>query len=140
MISVDKYIGKLIGNTGNPNDLKIALENSFSAKRGEFVKIKHRESEEDGDTYVLGRIVSISRSNILYNSNMGEGLSSLEILPGAQVTGETLFGTIELVGYRDNYGQIKIPRRPLNPGKRYMVLTMSFCQSFISLMRIQALT
>lgn len=32
MIVVDKYIGKLIGNTGNPNDLKIALENSFLLK------------------------------------------------------------------------------------------------------------
>jgi hypothetical protein len=127
---VDKYIGKLIGNTGNPNDLKIALENSFSAKRGEFVKIKHRESEEDGDTYVLGRIVSISRSNILYNSNMGEGLSSLEILPGAQVTGETLFGTIELVGYRDNYGQIKIPRRPLNPGEKVYGVDYEFLSKF----------
>ncbi len=130
MISVDKYIGKLIGNTGNPNDLKIALENSFSAKRGEFVKIKHRESEEDGDTYVLGRIVSISRSNILYNSNIGEGLSSLEILPGAQVTGETLFGTIELVGYRDNYGQIKIPRRPLNPGEKVYGVDYEFLSKF----------
>jgi hypothetical protein len=127
---VDKYVGKLIGNTGNPNDLKIALENSFSAKRGEFVKIKHRESEEDGDTYVLGRIVSISRSNILYNSNMGEGLSSLEILPGAQVTGETLFGTIELVGYRDNYGQIKIPRRPLNPGEKVYGVDYEFLSKF----------
>jgi ABC-type oligopeptide transport system ATPase subunit len=130
VIVVDKYIGKLIGNTGNPNDLKIALENSFSAKRGEFVKIKHRESEEDGDTYVLGRIVSISRSNILYNSNMGEGLSSLEILPGAQVTGETLFGTIELVGYRDNYGQIKIPRRPLNPGEKVYGVDYEFLSKF----------
>lgn len=130
MIVVDKYIGKLIGNTGNPNDLKIALENSFSAKRGEFVKIKHRESEEDGDTYVLGRIVSISRSNILYNSNMGEGLSSLEILPGAQVTGETLFGTIEVVGYRDNYGQIKIPRRPLNPGEKVYGVDYEFLSKF----------
>ncbi|WP_213818977.1 helicase HerA domain-containing protein [Garciella nitratireducens] len=127
---MDKYIGKLIGNTGNPNDLKIALENSFSAKRGEFVKIKHRESEEDGDTYVLGRIVSISRSNILYNSNMGEGLSSLEILPGAQITGETLFGTIELVGYRDNYGQIKIPRRPLNPGEKVYGVDYEFLSKF----------
>ncbi|MGF7401193.1 DUF87 domain-containing protein [Thermoanaerobacterium thermosaccharolyticum] len=127
---MDKYIGKLIGNTGNPNDLKIALENSFSAKRGEFVKIRHRESEEDGDTYVLGRIVSISRSNILYNSNMGEGLSSLEILPGAQVTGETLFGTIELVGYRDNYGQIKIPRRPLNPGEKVYGVDYEFLSKF----------
>jgi uncharacterized protein len=130
VIVVDKYIGKLIGNTGNPNDLKIALQNSFSAKRGEFVKIKHRESEEDGDTYVLGRIVSISRSNILYNSNMGEGLSSLEILPGAQVTGETLFGTIELVGYRDNYGQIKIPRRPLNPGEKVYGVDYEFLSKF----------
>ncbi|SNX54480.1 DUF87 domain-containing protein [Thermoanaerobacterium sp. RBIITD] len=127
---MDKYIGKLIGNTGNPNDLKIALENSFSAKRGEFVKIRHRESEEDGDTYVLGRIVSISRSNILYNSNMGEGLSSLEILPGAQVTGETLFGTIELVGYRDNYGQIKMPRRPLNPGEKVYGVDYEFLSKF----------
>ena len=127
---MDKYIGKLIGNTGNPNDLKVALENSFSAKRGEFVKIKHRESEEDGDTYVLGRIVSISRTNILYNSNMGEGLSSLEILPGAQVTGETLFGTIQLVGYRDNYGQIKIPRRPLNPGEKVYGVDYEFLSKF----------
>ena len=127
---MDKYVGKLIGNTGNPNDLKIALENSFSAKRGEFVKIKHRETEEDGDTYVLGRIVSISRSNILYNSNMGEGLSSLEILPGAQITGETLFGTIELVGYRDNYGQIKIPRRPLNPGEKVYGVDYEFLSRF----------
>ena len=127
---MDKYIGKLIGNTGNPNDLKVALENSFSAKRGEFVKIKHRESEEDGDTYVLGRIVSISRTNILYNSNMGEGLSSLEILPGAQVTGETLFGTIQLVGYRDNYGQIKIPRRPLNPGEKVYGVDYEFLSQF----------
>ncbi|NMA31137.1 MAG: DUF87 domain-containing protein, partial [Candidatus Methanofastidiosa archaeon] len=127
---MDKYIGKLIGNTGNPNNLKIALENSFSAKRGEFVKIKHKESEEDGDIYVLGRIVTISRSNILYNSNMGEGLSSLEILPGAQITGETLFGTIELVGYRDSYGQIKIPRRPLNPGEKVYGVDYEFLSQF----------
>lgn len=127
---MDKYIGKLIGNTGNPNDLKIALENSFSAKRGEFVKIKHRETKEDGDTYVLGRIVSISRNNILYNSNMGEGLSSLEVLPGAQITGETLFGTVQLIGYSDNYGQIKIPRRPLNPGEKVYGVDYEFLAKF----------
>lgn len=127
---MDKYIGKLIGNTGNPNDLKIALENSFSAKRGEFVKIKHRETKQDGDTYVLGRIVSISRNNILYNSNMGEGLSTLEVLPGAQITGETLFGTVQLVGYSDNYGQIKIPRRPLNPGEKVYGVDYEFLSKF----------
>lgn len=127
---MDKYIGKLIGNTGNPNDLKIVLENSFSAKRGEFVKIRHKESSNDPEAYVLGRIVSISRNNILYNSNMGEGLSQLEILPGAQVTGETLFGTIELIGYRDTSGQIKIPRRPLNPGEKVYGVDYQFLSGF----------
>lgn len=127
---MDKYIGKLIGNTGNPNDIKIALEDSFSAKRGEFVKIRHQESLSESETFVLGRIVSISRNNILYNSNMGEGLSNLEILPGAQVTGETLFGTIELVGYRDSSGQIKIPRRPLNPGEKVYGVDYNFLSGF----------
>lgn len=127
---MDKYIGKLIGNTGDPNDLKIALENSFSAKRGEFVKIRHTEVESEGETYVLGRIVSISRNNILYNSNMGEGLSELEILPGAQITGETLFGTVQLVGYRDALGQIKIPRRPLNPGEKVHGVDYNFLAKF----------
>lgn len=127
---MDKYIGKLIGNTGDPNNLKIALENSFSAKRGEFVKIRHTEVESEGETYVLGRIVSISRNNILYNSNMGEGLSELEILPGAQITGETLFGTIQLVGYRDALGQIKIPRRPLNPGEKVQGVDYNFLAKF----------
>jgi len=127
---VDKYIGKLIGNTGNPNDIKIALENSFSAKRGEFVKIKHQEAENEADTYVLGRIVSISRNNILFNSNMGEGLSQLDILPGAQITGEILFGTIELVGFRDSSGQIKIPRRALNPGERVYGVDYNFLSGF----------
>ena len=127
---MDKYIGKLIGNTGNPNDIKIALENSFSAKRGEFVKIRHQETENEAETYVLGRIVSVSRNNILFNSNMGEGLSQLDILPGAQITGETLFGTIELVGFRDSSGQIKIPRRALNPGEKVYGVDYNFLSGF----------
>jgi len=73
----EKYIGRLIGNTGNPHDLKIVLNDSFAAKRGEFVKIRHVESHEEGEIYLLGRIVTVSRSNILYNSNMGEGLNDL---------------------------------------------------------------
>ena len=61
---------------------------------------------------------------------MGEGLSSLEILPGAQITGETLFGTIQLVGYRDALGQIKIPRRPLNPGEKIHGVDYDFLAKF----------
>ena len=87
----NKLIGTLIGNTGDPNDLKIALKDSFVARRGEFVRIKHQERKSEREIDVLGRIVSISRNNILYNSDMGEGLNDLEMLPGAQITGENLY-------------------------------------------------
>ncbi len=39
----DDYIGKLIGNTGRPNNLTMAMRDSFSARRGEFVRIAHQE-------------------------------------------------------------------------------------------------
>ena len=37
------HLGKLIGNTGSPTNLKVALRDSFSARRGEFVCIPHVE-------------------------------------------------------------------------------------------------
>ena len=67
----------------------MVLNDSFVARRGEFVKIAHLERREEEQTFVLGRITAISRSNILYNSEMGEGLNTIELLPGAQITGET---------------------------------------------------
>lgn len=130
-MSQDKYIGKLIGNTGNPNDLKMILHDSFVARRGEFVKIAHQEREDEEVTYVLGRITSISRSNILYNSEMGDGLNSIELLPGTQMTGETLFGAIDLVGYKEaRTGQIRIPRRPLDPGSKVWGVDYEFLAKF----------
>lgn len=130
-MSKEKLIGKLIGNTGNPNDLKMVLKDSFAARRGEFVKIGHQERLDEEKTYVLGRITSISRSNILYNSDMGEGLNNIELLPGTQMTGETLFGSIDLVGYKDGAtGQIRIPRRPLDPGNKVYGVDYEFLARF----------
>jgi len=130
-MSQEKYIGKLIGNTGNPNDLKMVLQDSFSARRGEFVKILHQERPDEQPTYVLGRITSISRSNILYNSNLGDGLNSIELLPGTQMTGETLFASIDLVGYKEPAtGQIRIPRRPLDPGSKVYGVDYEFLSKF----------
>ncbi len=127
----NKLIGTLIGNTGDPNDLKIALKDSFVARRGEFVRIKHQERKSEREIDVLGRIVSISRNNILYNSDMGEGLNDLEMLPGAQITGENLYGTIELVGYKEPATkEIKIPRRPLDPGTKVFGVDYEFLSRF----------
>ena len=113
------YLGKLIGNTGQPNNLTIALRDSFSARRGEFVRIAHQERKTDQETDVLGRIVSLSRSNIMFSQALGEGISEVEILPSAKISGETVYGKIELIGYKDpETGEVRIPRRPLNPGTK----------------------
>ena len=109
---------------------------ALAARRGEFVRISHQELPDEEKTYVLGRITSISRSNILYNSDMGEGLNSIEMLPGIQMTGETLFGSIDLVGYKDvATGQIRIPRRPLDPGTKVYGVDYEFLAKFLPVRR-----
>ncbi len=127
----DNFIGKLVGNTGQPDKLTVALRTSFSARRGEFVRIAHQERKNDPRIDVLGRIVSLSRSNILFSPAMGEGISEVEILPQSRVSGETVYGTIELVGYKDPFtGEIRIPRRPLTPGTKVYSVDYAFLTSF----------
>jgi len=110
-------LGRLVGNTGDPKSLSMVLNTSFAGRRGEFVRVRHREQQDGQATDVLARIVSISRNNILYNSGVGQTITDLELLPGAHVTGEQVMGKLEAIGFRDpDTGQIKIPRRALDPG------------------------
>lgn len=129
--SDDNYLGKLVGNTGQADKLTVALRTSFSARRGEFVRFAHQERESDPRLDVLGRIVSLSRSNILFSPALGEGISEVEVLPQSRVSGETVYGTIELVGFKDpSTGEIRIPRRPLNPGTKVYGVDYAFLTSF----------
>lgn len=41
MTTATDDLGKLIGNTGSPTNLRVALRGSFSARRGEFVRVLH---------------------------------------------------------------------------------------------------
>lgn len=126
-----KVLGKLVGNTGNPSDLTMIMTSSFAARRGEFVRVKHQETRAESTTDVLGRIVSIHRSNVLFNSGMGDAVTELELLPGAQITGENLFAKLELVGYKDpETNKIRIPRRPLDPGASVETVDYQFLSEF----------
>jgi hypothetical protein len=126
-----QILGKLVGNTGDPNNLTMILSSSFAGRRGEFVRIRHQERMEESETDVLGRIVSVTRSNILYNSDMGQSVNELELLPGAQITGEKMMAKLELVGYKDpTTSQIKIPRRALDPGAKVETVDFLFLSEF----------
>jgi len=126
-----QVLGKLIGNTGDPHNLSMALNSPFGGRRGEFVRIRHQERREEPETDVLGRIVSVSRSNLLYNSGMGDGVNDLELMPGAKISGDSLFARVELIGYKDPAsGQIKIPRRPMDPGAKVMTVDYHFLSEF----------
>jgi len=126
-----RNLGKLVGNTGDPKNLTMILNSSFAARRGEFVRIRHRELEGESETHVLGRIISIHRSNVLYNSGLGSSVTDLELLPGAQITGENLHAKLEVVGYKDPAtGQIRMPRRPLDPGANVETVDFQFLSSF----------
>jgi uncharacterized protein len=127
----ENYLGKLIGNTGQPDKLTVALRDSYSARRGEFVRIAHQERRGEAATDVLGRIVALSRSNIMYTESMGEGISEVELLPTTRLSGETVYGRVELVGYKDpSTGEIRIPRRPLDPGAKVYSVDYAFLTQF----------
>ena len=124
-------LGKLVGNTGDPTNLSMVINSSFAGRRGEFVRIRHKEQETEAHADVLARIVSISRSNLLFNSGLGQSVTDLELLPGAQMTGEQIFGKLEAIGYRDvQTGQIKMPRRALDPGAAVEPVDFQFLSAF----------
>ena len=124
-------MGKLIGNTGNPVNLTVALKGSFSARRGEFVRIPHREREKDSQTDCLGRIVSLSRTNVLYSQSLGEGVEEVNVLPGSLVSGETLYASVEMIGFKDPAtNEIRMPRRPLDPGSPVYGVSYDFLRRF----------
>ncbi|MDH3602233.1 MAG: ATP-binding protein [Candidatus Tectomicrobia bacterium] len=126
-----QVLGRLVGNTGDSNKLTMVMSSSFAGRRGEFVRISHQELEDAPPCDVLGRIVSISRVNALYDSGMGNSVTELELMPGARVTGEHLIGKIELIGFNDpETGQIKMPRRPLNPGATVQTVDYHFLSAF----------
>lgn len=126
-----KVLGKLVGNTGDAAQLTMVVQDSFSVRRGEFVRIMHQERADESVVPVLGRVTKIARSNMLFNAGFGGGVTELELLPGASVTGENLFANVELVGYRDPISrQIKIPRRPLDPGAAVETVDFQFLSDF----------
>ncbi|MBT2989949.1 MAG: ATP-binding protein [Candidatus Thiodiazotropha sp. (ex Ctena orbiculata)] len=131
MTTSTEHLGKLIGNTGTPTSLKVALRGSFAARRGEFVRIPHTEYPGAPETDCLGRIVNISRTNVLYSDALGEGVEEVNVLPGSLVSGETLYATIELVGFKDpRTGEIRMPRRPLDPGSKVYGVDYDFLRRF----------
>ena len=127
----NQTLGRLVGNTGDPSNLTMVLTSSFAGRRGEFVRVSHREQEGEAQTDVLARIVSISRSNVLYNSGLGQSVTELELLPGAHITGEHVLGKLEAIGFREpGTGQIKMPRRALNRGAPVQPVDFQFLSAF----------
>ena len=62
---------------------------------------------------------------------MGSSLTELELMPGARMTGESVIGKIELIGFNDpTTGQIRIPRRPLDPGAKVQTVDYHFLSAF----------
>lgn len=126
-----QVIGKLVGNTGDPRKIMMVMNSSMAGRRGEFVRIEHQELDDEPTCDVLGRIVSINRANALFDSGMGNSVTELELMPGARMTGETIIGRIELIGFNDvKTGQIRIPRRPLDPGAKVQTVDFHFLCRF----------
>ena len=125
----DGYLGTLVGETGGLQ-ANIALRDSFSARRGEFVRVHHQEERGGEQVWVLGRIVGVSRQNLLFSPAMGQGVSEVRLL-ASRHTGESNYALMEFIGFRDPVTrEIRIPRRPLEPGARVYPVDFEFLKDF----------
>ena len=52
-----KVLGKLVGNTGEASQLTMVVQDSFSVRRGEFIRVMHQERVDEGIVAVLGRVL-----------------------------------------------------------------------------------
>ena len=129
MSDEEEPLGKLIGNTGELH-VHAALKDSYAVKRGGFVRISHQEDRGDEPQWVLGRATRLSRESMLFDEALGSGVSDVRMLTDTSYA-EDIFVEIELIGYVNHQtGEIKTPRRPLDPGAELYPVTGEFLQQF----------
>lgn len=120
-------LGTIIGNTGQLT-VMAALKDSFSIKRGGFVRIPHQEDRDGSEQWVLARVVGVSRENMLFDQDLGSDVADIQLLADTDFA-EDVFAELELIGYVEG-GEITSPRRPLDPGAKLYPVTSSFLQQF----------
>lgn len=113
-----KVLGKLVGNTGDAAQLTMVVQDSFPSVVESLSASRIRERADESVAFVLGRVTRITRTNMLFNAGFGDGVTELELLPGASVTGENLYANVELVGYRDPVSRQINSTPPTRPGSR----------------------
>lgn len=122
-------LGTLVGNTGEMT-VTAAVKDSYSIKRGGFVRIPHRETPDEDLRWVLGRAVSVRRKSMFFEEELGGDVTDVKMLAEDEF-GEDVFAAIELIGYvEEETGEIKTPRRPLDPGSDLYPVDADFLQLF----------
>lgn len=125
----NQALGTLVGNTGQLT-VTAALEDSYSLKRGGFVRIPHKEDADDDQRWVLGRAVAVRRQSMFFDESLGGDVSDIQLLTEDEF-GEDVFASIELIGYVDREtSEIKTPRRPIDPGSKLYPVDAEFLQLF----------
>jgi len=125
----NQALGTLVGNTGQLT-VTAALEDSYSLKRGGFIRIPHKENAQDDQRWVLGRAVSVRRQSMFFDESLGGDVADIQLLSEDEF-GEDVFASIELIGYVDREtSEIKTPRRPIDPGSKIYPVDAEFLQLF----------
>jgi hypothetical protein len=104
---------------------------AYRAARERFIKVQDYLAQLQDRCKEAARQLNPIPTDYAEPSHFGEGVTELELLPGASVTGEHLYAHVELIGYRDPISrQIKIPRRPLDPGAPVETVDFQFLSDF----------
>ncbi|MFW9886704.1 MAG: ATP-binding protein [Candidatus Thorarchaeota archaeon] len=131
MTDENRMVGVLVGNTGGTT-LSCVLAGPYSAQRGEFLRIPHRNVESTNPSWVICRVYRISRSSPLFSESFVDSsfVDSARIFPES-VT-DSIIATLEIMGYiSPQSGKLTQSRVPLKPGARVYKITRDIIEGVL---------
>lgn len=131
MNSNSDIVGVLIGNTGG-STLHCVLKGPYDVKRGEFLRIPHRDVSDSEASWVLCRVYKISRSSPIFSESLVDSglMNSVRLFPDS--VSDDIIATLEIVGFLNPVtGLLTQSRIPLKPGARVYKITKEMIEGIL---------
>jgi len=116
MVNGQEVIGQVFGDTSS-RFINCRINGPYKVKRGEFVKIIHKENIDDKPSWLICRVYKIGRYNPLFTEDLitSEELPSDYLVPESK--SEEITAKLEILGLlKIPSGNLVYSRVPIKPG------------------------
>jgi len=116
-------VGIVVGNTGG-REINCVLAGPYLVKKGEFLRIPHKESDDTNPSWIICRVYKIARSSPLFNDALVASSSLERATFFPESVTDDIYAKLEIMGYVSPVtGGLTQTRVPMKPGARVYKVT-----------------